>query len=1319
VKKSGIRPCALSVCVSAALLAFCLCLAATAGAAQQREFESQITAVPAIGPHGEAVPLPGKLSGVNSLAVSGSSLYAAEVLEGQSESRIDGFDAQSGAFEAQFPQPAGLERFLQGIAVGAATGATQIYAGAALSADGEGAMGVFDGAGDLLSSWEGAKTAGGSFGPHGVSSVAVDESASAGWADGVVYVADFQTDSIYAFDPTEAAVPGEETAPLLELDEREPGVPFEFGEITEPVIAVNPQNGDLLVADGGDSVDVFEPTGTDELTLVDRILSTPNGPLGRVTALAADASTGEIYVADREAGLLYGFDAAGAYLTQIGGTPTGPFSSLRGLAIDPASGRLFVGDARRNSGVIDVFGPAVTVPDVTTAPATDVGAVEATLHGTVDPLGTGEASCSFAWGTTPKLEHVLPCPGPVAEGASPVPVSATLFGLAPDTTYFFRLQARGAGGPANLGESSQDREFTTSGPGILSASVAEVTAGSARFLATIDPHGKPTSFFVEYGTADCADAPQSCQALPASPGVSLGAGEGDLAVPPQLATGLAPATTYHYRVVVLSELSPGTIGEFAGPDQTFVTQGAAIVGLLDGRGWELVSQVDKHGGKLEPIGNGALVQAAAGGGAVSYAANAPTEAEPPGSANLVQILGARGAGGWASRDIALPHETPTGPAVGAQGEYRAFSGDLSESVVQPFGLLDRLLSPEADEPTPYLARSGAGANLAEPCTVRCFRPLVTAQNTPAGSAFGKQNCEGDHADLICGPVFVGASADLRHIVVQASAPLSEGGPAGAPGGLYEWSDGRIAPVSVLPAEEGEGGIPARLGYESKVARQAISEDGSRVIWEAEPGGVRHLYLRDLSAGASGETVRLDLARPGSPAGGEDAPLFQGASSDDSRIFFTDSADLTEDSGAGSQRPDLYECKVTDGPGGLACELTDLTPLTASEESADVQGLLPGISAGGEYVYFVADGALTPGAEQGDCENGFTAGASCALYLYHDGSTKLVTTLSGLDSPDWAKGSPDLTQLTVRVSPNGHWLAFMSRRSLTGFDNSDRSSGEPDEEVYLYDATADGGAGRLVCASCAGSGSRPEGVEYGPIGEKMPLVGTAKIWEAEDWFAAAIPGWTAYTTETTRYQSRYLSDSGRLFFNSDTPLAAGDVNGTWDVYEYEPPEGEGQPASNNCDTTSPAYNPAAAGCIGLVSSGTGREESAFLDASESGDDVFFLTGARLAPRDTDSALDVYDARVGGGEAEGPTGNPCSGEACQPSAGAPAESTPGSLAFTGPGNPVQCRKGQVKKAGKCVKKKANKKQHHGKAKHKKKRHHQAKKPNGGGGSRRGTR
>ena len=59
-------------------------------------------------------------------------------------------------------------------------------------------------------------------------------------------------------------------------------------------------------------------------------------------------------------------------------------------------------------------------------------------------------------------------------------------------------------------------------------------------------------------------------------------------------------------------------------------------------------------------------------------------------------------------------------------------------------------------------------------------------------------------------------------------------------------------------------------------------------------------------------------------------------------------------------------------------------------------------------------------------------------------------------------------------------------------------------------------------------------------------------------------------------------------------------------------------------------------MGLVSSGSSGEESAFLDASEGGGDVFFLSSARLVAGDTGSALAVYDAHVCS------VSEPCAGE-----------------------------------------------------------------------------
>jgi hypothetical protein len=142
--------------------------------------------------------------------------------------------------------------------------------------------------------------------------------------------------------------------------------------------------------------------------------------------------------------------------------------------------------------------------------------------------------------------------------------------------------------------------------------------------------------------------------------------------------------------------------------------------------------------------------------------------------------------------------------------------------------------------------------------------------------------------------------------------------------------------------------------------------------------------------------------------------------------------------------------------------------------------------------------------------------------------------------------------------------------------------------------------------------------------------------------------------------RLLSDSGRLFFDSFEGLDPQDSNGTWDVYQYEPP------GAGDCSESSPTFAERSGGCVGLISSGVSPEPSIFLDASESGNDVFFYTNARLSPLDVDTSRDVYDARVGGGFAEPLPPPACEGDACQSPAAPPEDPTPGSLTFQGTGN-----------------------------------------------------
>jgi hypothetical protein len=206
---------------------------------------------------------------------------------------------------------------------------------------------------------------------------------------------------------------------------------------------------------------------------------------------------------------------------------------------------------------------------------------------------------------------------------------------------------------------------------------------------------------------------------------------------------------------------------------------------------------------------------------------------------------------------------------------------------------------------------------------------------------------------------------------------------------------------------------------------------------------------------------------------------------------------------------------------------------------------------------------------------------------------------------------------------------MSNRSLTGYDNKDAVTGRPDEEVYLFDA----GTGRLICASCNFTRARPIGVEVGQIAEGVAGVGNLVdiqkagngAYRPQTGVAANLPGGvTPEGEQGSLYQSHYLSDSGRLFFNSSDALVPRDVNRQEDVYEYEPVGIKSSEGKELCTENSESFSTRSGGCVDLISSGTSSAESGFLDASDTGGDVFFLTRSKLVSSDFDTALDVYDA-----------------------------------------------------------------------------------------------
>jgi hypothetical protein len=726
--------------------------------------------------------------------------------------------------------------------------------------------------------------------------------------------------------------------------------------------------------------------------------------------------------------------------------------------------------------------------------------------------------------------------------------------------------------------------------------------------------------------------------------------------------------------------------------------------FIDGRQWELVSPQLKEGSAIPPISfAGGDIQAAEDGSAITYLASGPiAEPNPEGNTapDRAQVMSTRAAPGvWRSEDIATPGNGIGALAVGSGYEYKAFSADLGAAVVEPLGET-ALPAPSNHTPTEqtiYLRDS----------TNSDVQPVVNEANILAGARLGETFGTRRHI------FYRGASSDLTHIVFSSPEKLTKQAVEDASGqseSLYEWSGrsgelGEVKLVSRFPESEAlSGAIQVVLGWaesHASVLRDAVSANGSRVIWEArgqeEGSSVTHLYLTDM---ASGSTARIDKPQAGAASGEPPKPMFEGASSDGTRIFFSDPQALVKEADA-SEHPeragegDLYVYEVAAGASPGAGTLQDLSLDTTRHggvrEEGSLHGYLLGYGGGSGpgtpfSVYFVDSGVLAMNPAPGGHGPAVAGGRN--LYVVHaDGSAwerpEYLASLSREDSPTWGE-QPSFDEvstaphLSSRVSSSGGFVAFMSSESLTGFDNRDAVSGVKDEEVFVYDATTK----RLLCASCDPSGARPAGVrEPASEAQQSLLVDEQLTWRGR-WLAGSLPGWTpTLSDDASGYQSRYLTDSGRLFFDAAPGLVPGDVNGLADVYEYEP---EGPTCSATAQSQAELYKSenGGGGCVGLISSGASKEESAFLDAGglvpggEEAEDVFFLTSSQLAPQDGDSSYDIYDAHecttrapcASGGTSVAPacsdTDSCRAAPASQPGTlGAPASAT-----FSGPGNPA---------------------------------------------------
>ncbi len=949
--------------------------------------------------------------------------------------------------------------------------------------------------------------------------------------------------------------------------------------------------------------------------------------------LTVDRSTNEIYVVHYSSISVY--DDSGAFLYEFGESVPGAeyYGELGGIAIDEASEEVYVSDYGNRK--IDVFGPPLSLPKLTTEGASGVSATEATVNGTINPRGQAVEDCHFE--VVPASQFIahevieggeklirkgyeqvtpaekypcVPAAGSIPADANPHAVSAEVTGLNPATVYHYRLVAKNSIGEAH----GIDRQLTTgpTAPLVEEESVKAVGTeaggtGEATLTAEINPRGGETTYHLEYGTTSAygqsteESAPFGFPTDASKHAVSVHIG------------GLEPGTAYHFRFVAGNEAGPTD-----GADATFATyptaqpfapcpSGQFRTGagsrLPDCRAYEQGTPVDKHGANAQ--GEIGVVNASPSGDRFTFYANGglPTTG---GSSGTYPFLASRGPGGW-SADGLLPVTEPSF-AAGILG----VDEDLSAALILSEG------------------PGGAGEQL-------FLRNSETATFEPGpvlpSSSF---------------PEFIGFAADPGHVVFAARSQLLPGAPAEKPN-LYDLDHGALTLADRVPAGsevscDDEAGpaceVPAEGSRLGKVA-----SNGSVFFTVTEPGepeGTGRIYVREDGV----RTTWISASQRTVPdPGGEKPAKLLGITPDGSKAFFLSCEKLTDGSTAVStgenrcspeggepkQGQDLYSYDVATG---------ELTDLTADSNAGDPLGaavqLFLGASEDGSYVYFTAEGALAPGASHPEC---WRFRDECNLYVSHDGVTKFIARLIHAEG------------LEPKVSADGRTFVFRSAESLTGYDNigscDNGGAIAPCNEFFRYSAPEE----ELLCVTCLPTGTPPSGGAMS---------------------GASVTGFFLRGSGRRGGVPRNLSaDGNRFFFNTVDAMVPGDTNHATDVYEWEA-KGEGSCESESQD----------GGCIYLISSGTDPAGAAFLDASRNGDHAFFFTEQQLVPTDQDHLFDVYDAGVGAGLASQHTLAPpsCSSTACQANPAPPPDPSLASAAYSGAGNVHGAAKGRKCPKGK---------------------------------------
>jgi hypothetical protein len=395
--------------------------------------------------------------------------------------------------------------------------------------------------------------------------------------------------------------------------------------------------------------------------------------------------------------------------------------------------------------------------------------------------------------------------------------------------------------------------------------------------------------------------------------------------------------------------------------------------------------------------------------------------------------------------------------------------------------------------------------------------------------------------------------------------------------------------------------------------------------------------------------------------GLQAGRYQGASADGSKVYFLTSQELLP----GATGNNLYEYDFT-RPSGTKVRL-----VSGGAPEAQVQGVVR-LSPDGSHVFFVAASKLTgENAEHHEPLQG-----ADNLYLYKQdaefpsGHLAFVATLSNADQADWE--APDFSR-PAAITPDGRYLVIASTADLTADDTSTQ------RQLFEYDSKAE----RLARLSIGRHAPEYPG-GYNDNGNTSSEF---------DQVSPALSNYGGFESAAGKGTLTMSDDGTRVFFQ--TPLG------------LTPEASNNAPVGRSCELG--VENEAGECVLGgrslyaqnvyeyrwtsQIGDGNvyllsgGRDRSAFhegeavhlIGADRTGDNVLFTTTERLLSADSDSQVDIYDARVEGGFPETARTGSCTGSSCErPLTEEPSLSAPLSASVTG-GETASASTGNVTRPG----------------------------------------